>query len=202
LQSIKDSAAKRILLSKVVQIGHEATDWLHSRVRVFRNIVLVTTVLLALFVSIVVLWVATHPDTVPLCVTSPGARICPNGSRDPASSDVWVVALLGLLGGALAAVVSVRKIKYTSAPYNVAVALALLKFPAGTLTALAGLIAIAGGLVPGLTGLTAPQILAYALMFGYAQQLLTGLIDKQARSLLDSVPSKDPTQARTPLQQV
>jgi hypothetical protein len=79
------------------------------------------------------------------------------------------------------------------------VALALLKFPAGAFTALAGLIAIGGELVPGFTALdTQPQILAYALLFGYAQQLLTGLIDKHALSLLSNVPGKDPAQDRLP----
>ena len=37
-----------------------------------------------------------------------------------------------------------------------------------------------------------------ALVFGYAQQLLTGLIDKHALSLLSNVPSKDPAQDRLP----
>ena len=93
--------------------------------------------------------------------------------------------------------VSVRHVRGTSTPYNVAAALALLKFPAGALTAMGGLIAIGGALVPGLTALdTQPQILAYALLFGYAQQLLTGLIDKRAMDLVNSVPRKDPAQAR------
>jgi hypothetical protein len=201
LLSIKENEAKRIALSKIVQIGHERADRLHSRLRAFRNIVLVTAVLLALFVSIVVFWMAHHAEALPLCFTLPnGTGHCPNGLGHPDPSDVRVVALLGLLGGALAAAVSIRKIKCTSAPYNVAVALALLKCPAGALTALVGLIAVIGGFVPGLTDLDRPHILAYALLFGYAQQLLTGLIDKQAHSLLGSLPSKDPTQHRTPLQ--
>lgn len=33
-------------------------------------------------------------------------------------------------------------------------------------------------------------------MFGYAQQLLTGLIDKRAMGLVNSVPRKDPEQDR------
>ncbi|MGH3926963.1 MAG: hypothetical protein ACRDTT_29530, partial [Pseudonocardiaceae bacterium] len=200
LLSIKDGAAKRIALSKIVRVGHEATDRLHTRVRVFRNIVLVTALLLAFFVSIFVFWVAAHSDAVPLCFTTTNS--CPAGSTQ-SPRDVQVVALLGLLGGALAAAVSIRNIKGTSTPYNVAIALALLKFPAGALTALGALIAITGGLVPGLTDLdTQPQILAYALMFGYAQQLLTGLIDKRALDLLGSVPSKDQDQDRTPVQQL
>jgi len=201
LVSMKDAEVKRILLSKVVQIGHEAADRHHSRVRVFRNIVLVTAILLAAFVSFFVFWVSKHPSAVPLCFTNPGSSIrnCPTGAGPSSPADVEVVALLGLLGGALAAAVSIRKVRGTSAPYNVGVALALLKFPAGAFTALAGLIAIGGELVPGFTALdTQPQILAYALLFGYAQQLLTGLIDKHALSLLSNVPGKDPAQDRLP----
>jgi hypothetical protein len=49
---------------------------------------------------------------------------------------------------------------------------------------------IRGGFVPGLSDLDSQvQILAYAFVFGYAQQLLTGLIDKQAQTVLNSVPS-------------
>ena len=204
LLSMKDGAAKRITLSKVMQVGHEAVDRLHVRIRVLRNIILVTALLLAFFVSIFLFWVAAQPETVPLCFDIPnGGKSCPTGGSAPSSADIKVVALLGLLGGALAAAVSIRNIKGTSAPYNVAIALALLKFPAGALTALGALIAIRGELVPGLTSLdTQQQILAYALMFGYAQQLLTGLIDKRALNLLDRVPSKDPDQDRTPMQQL
>jgi hypothetical protein len=203
LLSMKDGAATRITLSKIVRVGHETTDRLHSRVRVFRNIVLVTALLLALFVSIFVGWVADHPDTVPLCFTTPDVTSCPTGQRQASSRDVQVVALLGLLGGALAAAVSIRNTKGTSTPYNVAIALALLKLPAGALTALSALIVIRGGLVPGFTALdTQPQVLAYVLLFGYAQQLLTGLIDKRALNLLDSVPSKNPAQDRTPVRQL
>ena len=201
LVSMKDAEAKRILLSKVVQIGHEAADRQHSRVRVFRNIVLVTAILLAAFVSFFVFWVSKHPSAVPLCFTNPGSSIrnCPTGAGPSSPADVGVVALLGLLGGALAAAVSIRNVRGTSAPYNVGVALALLKFPAGAFTALAALIAIGGEIVPGFTALdTQPQILAYALLFGYAQQLLTGLIDKRALSLLSTVPGKDPAQDRAP----
>ena len=198
MATLKNDALKRITLSKIVQTGHEATDRLHSRIRVFRNIVLVTAMLLALFISIFVVFVALHPGAVPLCFTTPDrVTHCPTGQGPSSSGDIQVVALLGLLGGALAAAVSIRHVRGTSAPYNIAVVLALLKFPAGALTALGGLIAIGGELVPGLSALdTQPQILAYALMFGYAQQLLTGLIDKRAMGLVNSVPRKDPEQDR------
>ena len=55
-----------------------------------------------------------------------------------------------------------------------------------------------GGFVPGLSQLDSQdQILAYALVFGYAQQLATTYIDRRAQSLLESMPSKDTENRRT-----
>ena len=63
--------------------------------------------------------------------------------------DVVVVLLLGLLGGALSAAISIRGLSGTSTPYDVPFALAALKLPLGALTALGALIALQGDLVPG-----------------------------------------------------
>ena len=90
----------------------------------------------------------------------------------------------------LAGAVSINKLKGTATPYDVPTALALLKAPFGAMTAVGAVIFIRGGFVPGLSDLDSQvQILAYAFVFGYAQQLLTGLIDKQAQTVLDAVPS-------------
>ena len=49
-----------------------------------------------------------------------------------------------------------------------------------------------GQFVPGLSALdTSAQILAWALVFGYAQQLFTRLVDRQGQAVLDSVSSAD-----------
>ncbi len=65
-------------------------------------------------------------------------------------------------------------IRGTSTPYSLPVALALLKLPTGALTALLGLLLMRGNFVPGLSALdSSAQIIAWAIVFGYAQQLLT-----------------------------
>jgi hypothetical protein len=100
---------------------------------------------------------------------------------------------LGLLGGAIAAAFAIRNLRGTTIPYDVPLALAFLKVPIGALTAVAGILLLGGGFVPGLSGLDSQrQILAYALLLGYAQQVATKLIDRQAQTLMDAVPSKDP----------
>jgi hypothetical protein len=193
---------KRALLSKVVQVGHEAADGSHSRIRNFRNILLSTTVCITVLVAVFCVLVAIHPTAVPFCFhpSGPTTVACPSGQgpgRQPTALDVVIVALLGLLGGSLAAAISVRNVRGTETPYDIPIALAVLKVPSGALTAIGALIAIHGAFVPGLSQLDSQeQILAYALVFGYAQQLLTRLIDRQAHDLLDSVPSKDREQNR------
>jgi hypothetical protein len=48
-----------------------------------------------------------------------------------------------------------------------------------------GLLLMRGEFIPGLTSLdSSGQILAWAIIFGYAQQLLTGFIDRQAQDVL------------------
>jgi hypothetical protein len=100
-----------------------------------------------------------------------------------------VVALLGALGGSLTAALSIRNLKGTSTPYDVPVALAMLKVPLGAFTAILALVAIRGNFVPGLSNLDSQeQILAYALVFGFAQQALSRLLDQRAQTLLEGLP--------------
>jgi hypothetical protein len=105
---------------------------------------------------------------------------------------VAIVVGMGLLGGALAAAFAIRKVRGTSTPYDVPLALAILKVPTGALTAVVGIVLLGGGFVPGFSELDSQrQILAYALIFGYAQQLATRLIDNQGQRILGGVHSKD-----------
>lgn len=70
--------------------------------------------------------------------------------------------------------------------------MAALKLPTGAITALLGLLLMRGQFVPGLSALdTSAQIIAWALVFGYAQQLFTRLVDQQAHTVLDRVRGAD-----------
>jgi hypothetical protein len=120
----------------------------------------------------------------------------------PRGGDVGVIALMGVLGAALSATLAVQKLRGTAAPYAVPVALACFKLPAGALTAIAGLLLIKGDFVPGFSQLDSQgQILAYALVFGVAQHLVTRFVDQRADDVVNSLPSKErpatrPKQAR------
>jgi hypothetical protein len=166
---------------------------------------------------------AWKPDALPLCfgptpttaaqgqppppVQGPAGVACPSEEapptpgtqprRLPAPGDVTLVALLGVLGGGLSTALAIRGLQGSSTPYDVPVALSLLKLPSGALTALVGLLFIRGEFVPGLSQLdNQPQILAYAFLFGISQQLFTRLVDQQAQDILGKVPSKQPVSAK------
>ena len=210
-----DPEIKRAELIRALERGYAATDEAHTRIRRFRNVLLCAAALIAICTFLFVREVADHPTAVPFCfqpdvTTSQAARfapsqlpgdhraVCPSGEQavggsplQPSGTDVWIIAGLGLLGGGLAAAVSVRNMNQGVTPYDVPLALTLLKVPTGALTAVAGILLLGGGFVPGLSELdTQRQILAYALVFGYAQQLATRYLDDRAATLLAEVPSK------------
>jgi hypothetical protein len=200
-------AQRRAALRDAMQVGYEAQDELYAQVRNFRNILFTGTVLLTLLVTAVCIVGALRPGAVPLCfqpsntagtssppTTGGESFVCPSTTgyaARPTGGDVSIVALMGLLGGALSATFTVQKLRGTSTPYGVPVALAILKLPAGALTAITGLVLLYGKFVPGLSELDSQgQILAYAIVLGIAQHLVTRFVDQKAEAVLGSVPSK------------
>jgi hypothetical protein len=191
----------RTAVQHAMSTGYDAGDAMHVRVRNFRNLLITSAILIVLLMAVLVTVVAFHPEAMPMCfakgtteATAQNAKlsICPSGTSHPTGGDILIVAGLGLLGGLLAAAFSIRNVKGTSTPYDVPIALALLKPPLGALTAVTSILLLGGDFVPGLSQLDSQrQILAYALVFGYAQQLVSRLIDDQGHTILNSLPSKD-----------
>jgi hypothetical protein len=104
------------------------------------------------------------------------------------SQDLLVVELVGLTAAAVAGVGAIRGLRGSSERHGLPVALAVLKLPTGAITALLGLLLMRGQFIPGLSALdTSAQILAWALIFGYAQQVFTRLVDRQGNAVLDAV---------------
>jgi hypothetical protein len=106
--------------------------------------------------------------------------------------DILVVEVVGLTAAAVAAAAAIRGIRGSSERLGVPIALVLLKLPTGAITAFLGLLLMRVQFVPGLSALdTSAQILAWALVFGYAQELFTRLVDRQGQTVLDSVNGAD-----------
>ena len=196
----------------------------HIRLRSFRNVVVVTAVLMALLAIGVAITGLFRPTLIPLCFAPQEAGkttvVCPTAESGPfvpvgepaqpgiptddidnvveetaKPPDLIVVELVGLTAATIATAAAIRRIKGSSERYGLPVALAALKLPTGAITAFLGLLLMRGQFVPGLTALdTSAQILAWALVFGYAQQLFTRLVDQQGQTVLDNVRGADRTQ--------
>jgi hypothetical protein len=180
-----------------------------TRVRSFRNILYVSALLLSIVAVALVLVGIFNPKALPLCFAPGNEVVCPTNVADvggpvgetppvtqvdpvvrdtAAPWDIIVVTFVGLIAAAVAAAASLKDIKGSSTPYSLPTALAVLKLPTGALTAFLGLELMRGEFVPGLSALDSPaQIIAWAIVFGYAQQLFTGLVDRQAQGVLDEV---------------
>jgi hypothetical protein len=203
-------AERRAGLRDAMRVSYDAADELHTRVRSFRNVLIVSAVVLSVLVLVVCTVGIIWPKAIPLCFqpsfTASGAPAqpttveqiqsfaCPSstGRSVPRSGDVPIVALMGLLGGALSATFGIQKLRGTSTPYAIPVALSSMKLPAGALTGIVGLILVHGEFVPGLSELDSQgQILAYAVLLGVGQHLFTRFVDRRAETVLNSLPSKE-----------
>lgn len=174
-----------------------------ARLRSFRNVLVASAGLLAAGAVGVMAVGWIDPDALVVCFTPDGQAVCPTQSvplgRDPDAAiniaatgwDLSVVCIVGMLAAGISATASLRRIRGTSTPYSLPVALAVLKIPTGALTAVLGLLLMRGQFVPGLSNLDSPgQIIAWAVVFGGAQQLFTRLVDRQAQTVLDNVGGK------------
>jgi len=186
-----------------------------QRVRSFRSIVLSATVVLFLLALLVGVVGAVWPRAVAPCFQpqQAGVIVCPtNQTRLPdpippetepdidvdevvadtaRPEDVPLIEGIGMVAAGVTGALSLRRLRGSSTPFAVPVALTVLKLPTGALTAFLGLLLMRGGFIPGLTALdTTPQIIAWAVVFGASQQLFTGLVDRQAQNVLDSVGGK------------
>ena len=190
------------------------------RLRSFRLVLAITTLAMTLLALGVALTGFVKPTLIPLCFAPEEAGqaqvVCPTAQSEAfptdrstgATQDIddytlrtvtpWdltVVLLVGLTAAAVAAATAIRGIRGSSERHGIPVAMALLKLPTGAITAFLGLLLMRGEFVPGLSALdTSAQILAWAIIFGYAQQLFTRLIDKQGHTVLDSVRGADNAQ--------
>jgi hypothetical protein len=179
-----------------------------ARVRSFRNVLLFTAGFLLLGAVAIATMGIVDPTAVPLCFTPDTNVVCPTDqtafnagadvdqviARTAGGWDLALVEIIGMIAAAIAAAAALRNIKGTSTPFSLPIALAVLRLPTGALTAVLGLLLMRGQFVPGLSDLDSPaQIVAWAVVFGYAQEIFTRLVDNRAHSVLNDVGSTSPT---------
>ncbi|MBO8189297.1 hypothetical protein [Streptomyces spirodelae] len=202
----KITEAERESILDAVSVARQVRIEKTLRIRSFVNIVRWVSGGLALGAVLVAILGWFFDNTVPLCFSPDrvsGADtyqvVCPTRSEPEARAedvdaslagttspaDYLTIEFVGLVAAGIAAAATIRRIGGTAEPYNVPFSLALLKLPMGALTAVLGLLLMRGGFVPGLTALdSSAQIISWAVIFGYAQQIFTRLVDTQAQNVL------------------
>jgi hypothetical protein len=215
-QKVREVNGQRGRIVTAVRGASSAALREQLRLRSFRNVVVVTIIAVTVLAGLVALMGAIKPTWTPLCFlpeeTAQVRVVCPTAQSGPFSTgpnfppidrdkeverivgrgDLLVVEVIGLAAAAVAAVAAIRGLRGSSEHFGLPVALAVLKLPMGAVTAFLGLLLMRGQFVPGLSALDTPaQILAWALIFGYAQQLFTRLVDQQGQTVLDAVRGAD-----------
>ncbi|MEE4495921.1 hypothetical protein PWJ43_37750 [Streptomyces sp. BE230] len=204
-----------VRLTEAVEAAQSVALRERLRAASFVRIVYCVAGFLLLLATAVAVLTSIWPQAVPMCfnpdrsIDAVGTRspvpyrvVCATGSDDSPSfndldenfdvvtswGDYVVIEVIGLVAAGVAAASALRKIRGTSTPYPVPVAAALLKLPAGALTAVLGLLLMRGNFVPGLSALdSSAQIIAWAVVFGYSQELLTKFVDRRGQMVLDAV---------------
>lgn len=182
-----DTKSKRGVSSELQRIYEHAigvSDRLQREARVLRNNMMVAS--LGIFIVVAALGLAHffEPKIVSLCA----AKVCPLGAS-PKPLDVFVVELAGVLGGLLSVVIPLAGGERIQTPYRVFNQQLLLKTLAGAASAVGGVLLVGGELVSLVQFKTSGALLAYAVVFGFAQQIVTGAVDRRASALAKETPS-------------
>jgi hypothetical protein len=199
----------RIAIVEAIRGAAEEGRRAQMRVRNFRNVILFTAIMMIILAIAIAAIGYFRPEALPLCFQPQEQLVvCPTAQEaagptitqpsGPEAADIdeairrsagpWDLALVefvGLLGAAVAAAVALRRSRGSSDPYSLPAVLAILKISTGALTAVLGLLLIRAEFIPGLTALdSSAQIIAWAIVLGYAQQLFTRAVDQQAQTVL------------------
>ena len=199
----------RIAIVEAIRSTAEEARRAQMRVRSFRNVILLTSIILIVLVLGAGAIGLLRPEALPLCfqpeeqlVVCPTAQeaIDQTNPQQPgvAAADIddairraagrWDIALVefvGLLGASISAAVALHRSRGSSDPYSLPAVLAVLKISTGALTAFLGLLLIRAQFIPGLSALdSSAQIVAWAIVLGYAQQVFTRAVEQQAQAVL------------------
>ena len=173
--------ALRAKLRAARRAANVASDTAHASVRRWRNVLLLAALALgslAVAVAVVHIWAPAFVSLKPSGVSG----------RAP---EPWEVELIGALGGALAAVLALNGFSGFTDPSGLPTTQAWARIPTAMVTSLFGVILMQTKALDILTPQTGTTVLAYAFVFGYAQEPLLRMIDRQAGKVLDPARGKD-----------
>jgi hypothetical protein len=192
LHAVEEPEPDRAIVVDAMRAAFDASDDSHAAARALRNKLVVIS--LALFVLNTVLGLIgiLRPGLVPMCMppnqTTQAVALCPTGSGTPSGWDVWMVQLFGALGATISVVILLIRRRPDLSPYVLVGYQALVKILLGSALSVVGMLALGAGLVSGIVYVgSQAALLLWCVLFGYAQQVGTRLLDNYADRLMDEV---------------
>lgn len=179
------TAADRVTVAEALQAHFAISDNSHTAVRNLRNrLVLFGLLMLGLNLLLGALS-SLYPNLLPLCVKD----FCATGAASSTGGDVWLIQLLGALGGAIAVVILLLRTRPSVVAYALTPYQAIIKVMLGAVLAVVGLLIAGTGLLQDLVA-NRPALLVLALTLGYAQQVGTRFLDSFADTVVGKAQPK------------
>ncbi len=181
----------RATVVDAMRAAFDASDDAHAAARALRNKLIVISIALFVLNTALGLVGLLKPGLVPTCMPPNLAApqlLCPTGGRAATGWDVWMVQLFGALGATISVVLLLIRRRPDLSPYVLIGYQALVKILLGAALSVVGLLALGAGLVSGIIYVgSQAALLLWAVLFGYAQQVGTRLLDNYADRLMDEV---------------
>jgi hypothetical protein len=174
---------ERAKLRAARRSANVASDTAHASVRSWRNILL----LAGFTLGVIAIAVAVVHAFVPGFLSLAPTRIAQRGD----AVEPWAVELVGSAGGALAAVLALNRFAGFTDPSGLPTTQALVRIPTAAVTSLLGVVLMQTHVLDVLQPQNGTAVLAYAFVFGYAQEPLLRMVDRQAGKVLDPARGKD-----------
>jgi hypothetical protein len=172
-------------LVAIMHAAHVASDTAYEKVRRWRNVLLIAGTAVAILAVVLAVVHELNSDFLSL---APVVGSSPNGSV----AEPWQVELVGIVGGAITAVLALGRFSGFTDPSGLPTVQALVRIPMSAITGLFGVLFMQTSTLEALRPQTgATTVLAYAFVFGYAQEPLLRMIDRQAGNVLDPAHAKD-----------
>lgn len=179
IEAVPDDDELGSMLRRLVVMRNDAYRRALLAQTQYRNLLVITAGLLVVIAA-----------TVPFVAAAFDSRLVTLGSSaDGTPVEVtWrqllTVELWGAFGGAIGALVAVRRLRGQSGPLSIGVAQVAIKLPAGALVALFIILVLQAGIVADLDIVNAHQLAGYAAVFGLAEEAATRWVDRKASELL------------------
>jgi hypothetical protein len=178
---VSDELRTKLLAAR--RAANVASDTAHDTVRKWRNVLLLAGFALGMLGVAVAIAHAFAPGFLSLV---------PSGQTKHADAiEPWAVELMGATGGAVAAVLALNRFSGFTDPSGLPTVQALIRIPMAVVISLFGVVLMQTATLDILKPQDGTKVLAYAFLFGYAQEPLLRLIDQQAGKVLDPARGKD-----------